>query len=846
MAIGTETVGASGDPDTAQRAARATSTRRALIRGAGAMVGLFAPASLGAIALNAGSMVSAEQIEVGHSDIAPGGRCISLPELAVMMDADAGVDDVVRVEATGAAQVSARFTIGGTRWTTTATEGAVEEGQRLTITYSFVPDGLALPGALGEPASPSDLFANLDGNFPGGRAAWKDNFRRAFQRWGEIINITYVEVPDDGAAWGQPGLLASGAAVGRGDVRIAMHAIDNAVLAYNYYPAFGGDLVLDSQDVDDFTDPSGDFRFLRNVLMHEHGHGLGLAHSIPADGTKLMQPSATTAFDGPQEDDQRAAQHLYGDPDERNDSLATASFVGGPLRTPAESGTIAFTRNGIALERHGAADFYAFTAFASTPIAVRVDPLGTTYQAGSENGAPATINARAARDLGVRLWRRVSAQSNTFELFAEIDFTEAGESEYHPPVPYIVAGFMVVEVYSTDDVDAPQAYALTISNAAIDAQNLAPAELLVVDGLDEVTDGDTLTFGATETGQSSGKALVVRNSGEQTLNFTGPAPRATIQGPAAADFAITELPAELAGHGQFIWGVTFAPTAVGQRVAVITVPNDDADESGYSFIVSGTAVHTPAPTISLTIEGQTLAAGQVLALPETEIGETFTASFQLRNDGDAPLNVSSIAFAGPAAAEFASDPTSASIASGELTGTITFAPAQAGAREAYFRVASNAGTGLLAVKLTGTGIEPAVEDDTQNAGGDDGTGDPGVADDGAADTGEQDDVQDDTAAGDPNGPANAGGEDADAQDDANDAGADDGFDENASADDAGADAVDSGDEDADANDDLDELNPIVPGPALCGFGAGLSAMLCAASLGVARRRPTGRAGRRAD
>ena len=61
-----------------------------------------------------------------------------------------------------------------------------------------------------------------------------------------------------------------------------------------------------------FTSSAGDFRSLRNVLTHEHGHGIGIKHSIPQNGTKLMEPALALEFDGPQEDDIRAAQYASG------------------------------------------------------------------------------------------------------------------------------------------------------------------------------------------------------------------------------------------------------------------------------------------------------------------------------------------------------------------------------------------------------------------------------------------------------------------------------------------------------------------------------------------------------
>ena len=47
-------------------------------------------------------------------------------------------------------------------------------GTPVTLTWSFVPDGLSIPSGVGEPIAPSNLFATLDAAYAsqGGRAAW--------------------------------------------------------------------------------------------------------------------------------------------------------------------------------------------------------------------------------------------------------------------------------------------------------------------------------------------------------------------------------------------------------------------------------------------------------------------------------------------------------------------------------------------------------------------------------------------------------------------------------------------------------------------------------------------------
>src|SRR5690606_8662652 len=134
----------------------------------------------------------------------------------------------------------------GSRWTVTATNGyGLKQGDPTTLTWSIVPDGVAISGAIGEPSAPSNLRAFLNGIY-GSEAAWLPIFQQVFDRWSEITGITYVYEPNDDrvALFGSPGVRGV-----RADLRIGGHRIDgnSNVLAYNYYPN-NGDMVIDTAD----------------------------------------------------------------------------------------------------------------------------------------------------------------------------------------------------------------------------------------------------------------------------------------------------------------------------------------------------------------------------------------------------------------------------------------------------------------------------------------------------------------------------------------------------------------------------------------------------------------------
>ena len=262
-------------------------------------------------------------------------------------------------------------------------------GSVRTLTYSFVPDGLSLPGGIGEPTAPSILFSTFDSAFSaqGGRSTWILRFQQVFDRWHALTGITYTRITvggndwDDGAAWGSAGSAT------RGDVRIGSHYLDGSsgVLAYNNFPS-NGDMILDSADSGFWASSSNAHRFLRNVVAHEHGHGIGLLHTCPTSQTKLMEPYISTAYDGPRQDDIRGGQFYYGDPYEPNGTAGTATNLGTltpgvPINLGAQPNPIAGTSDANAAvlsigytPAGNDVDYYKFTIGAGlAALAIRAD-----------------------------------------------------------------------------------------------------------------------------------------------------------------------------------------------------------------------------------------------------------------------------------------------------------------------------------------------------------------------------------------------------------------------------------------------------------------------------------------
>jgi hypothetical protein len=308
---------------------------------------------------------------------APPQVCIETDEMALCLAP--GTSDEYREELLRSlptwVEEGERYNTNG-RWSTVASGYFPYMGDPIILTYSFVPDGTYIPSGAGEPGSPSNLYAILNAQF-GSEAAWKEQFALAFADWASHIGITYILEPDDGSTFpGSVGVLGV-----RGDVRISGHNIDGSsnILAYNRFPSSGGDMVLDTSE--NWANDYLDYRFIHNVVTHEHGHGIGLLHVEPINQTKLMEANYTNNVNGPRDDDIRGGSRNYGDPYETDDDMATAQQLGTP------SGSIMLQDR--CLDFGADIDYYEFQVVGNSALDVTLQPVGNYYIL---DGAPIWTN----------------------------------------------------------------------------------------------------------------------------------------------------------------------------------------------------------------------------------------------------------------------------------------------------------------------------------------------------------------------------------------------------------------------------------------------------------------------
>ncbi|MFN6128852.1 MAG: tandem-95 repeat protein [Planctomycetota bacterium] len=307
---------------------------------------------------------------------------------------------------------SGNINLSGSRWSNPVGGPSPNLGDPATVTWSIVPDGTQVTNIAGGLAS-SNLISFMDGIYGGGSGPvenrpWFGIFAKTYDTWSSLSGLKFVYEPqDDGAPYQA---ASRGVAGVRGDVRIGGARIDGdfGILAFNFYPngsgdsGTDGDMVIDTADRfyrDSSDGPTGENRALFNVLAHESGHGIGLGHVIPTNETKLMEPFISVAFSGPQHDDIIAAQTVYGDDFENNDTRDTASNLGVVTKGTTQ------LRN-LSIDRSESTDLFSFTLVDTGIRSIRVVPQGFEYSVGPQGGSPSLTNSRLYRDLSFQIEKR--------------------------------------------------------------------------------------------------------------------------------------------------------------------------------------------------------------------------------------------------------------------------------------------------------------------------------------------------------------------------------------------------------------------------------------------------------
>jgi Matrixin/Bacterial pre-peptidase C-terminal domain/PKD domain len=301
-----------------------------------------------------------------------------------------------------------RFNLDNVVWTGNGLQSSNGNAARANLTMSFPADGTTWGAG---PTGPNSLRARFTTMFGAGNEdRGFELIRQAFAGWERYNGLVFSEVADNNSALDNNVARQST----RGDIRVGgisdAGAASQGVLAYNFFPNGGGDMTFIDQQ---FTaglmaNPNNNYRYFRNVVAHELGHGIAFAHVVPCSQTKLMEPQASSAFEMVQIDDRRGAGGAYGDRYSGNNSAANARDLG-DLTSPSVRSVIErdLSTNGSSGPNGTNTDWFRFTLGSTQNVVITVQPTGGTYSGGSQtsgcNGSTTSLVATQAGNLNVEL-----------------------------------------------------------------------------------------------------------------------------------------------------------------------------------------------------------------------------------------------------------------------------------------------------------------------------------------------------------------------------------------------------------------------------------------------------------
>lgn len=217
---------------------------------------------------------------------------------------------------------------------------------------------------------------------------------------------------------------------------------------------------------------------------------------------------------------------------------------------------------------------------------------------------------------------------------------------------------------------------------------------VIEDGDSGATTADWTDFGNVTIGNNLVRTFTIRNTGTGPLTLTDNPNYVVLTG--SPYFTIISQPSgTIAAGGTTTFQVRFTPSATGNAVAIISIANDDSDESIYDFTIVGTGVITGR---DIGIMGNEVliedGASTVNIYDQTDFGITDLSTpiaipFNVHSFGSSTLTVSSTAIT--AGQGFTITPLNANVTSSSPNSfVVTFTPTAVGVRTATVTVTSNA------------------------------------------------------------------------------------------------------------------------------------------------------------
>lgn len=245
-------------------------------------------------------------------------------------------------------------------------------------------------------------------------------------------------------------------------------------------------------------------------------------------------------------------------------------------------------------------------------------------------------------------------------------------------------------VLQNNDLDE-SSYSFAVIGEGTGTASPQPEIQVLQGGQDLQSETATYKFGTVQqNSESMPVVFTVRNSGNADLQVDD------ISVSDSANFGIDDasLPAVL-GPGEEGWfSMTFTPTSTGNISAIVSIANNDGDESPFTFTVTGTGDANGVQDIAVSCMCLYVPAGTGrYDFGTVEVGQySPKVTFTIQNPGTATLEVERVYLSSGDPAQYLLDSGSTSKtvpAGGSTSFTITFNPAETGSITALVAIDTN-------------------------------------------------------------------------------------------------------------------------------------------------------------
>lgn len=224
-----------------------------------------------------------------------------------------------------------------------------------------------------------------------------------------------------------------------------------------------------------------------------------------------------------------------------------------------------------------------------------------------------------------------------------------------------------------------------------------------------IADGGTKGFGSVQVGNNSSLTFTIKNPGTSNLTGLG----VTIDGTDGSNFSVTSTATSpVAPAGSTTFTVRFAPLIAGTKTAAVHIASNVAGtKSIYDINLTATAT-APRIEVELTA-GTNFASSDTAAFGNIATSSAKDLTFTIKNDGDAPLDLTSYTIGGVDSRlfSFIGTPPAALTVGQSSTFTVRFAPAEVKSHTANITIANNTATNPFIINLTGVGSSPSALED---------------------------------------------------------------------------------------------------------------------------------------